>query len=87
MKLKDYYNQQARLQKKGLVNYDFNLFEHEYDLVFGNMTVDFMIKELKKLFENNKYEWFEPENDNNLAAMTFKLMDTPCREVLCRLLW
>ena len=65
MLLKDYYNQQARLQKAGLVNYECNLVECEYDLVFGNLTVDFIIKELKKLKES-KYAWFEKEKSTVL---------------------
>ena len=86
MLVKDYYNQQARLQKAGLVNYNFNLIEGEYDLVFGHLTVDFIIKELKKL-KASKHEWYEDENNTNLAAMTFALMDSPCREVLWRLVF
>lgn len=86
MLLKDYYNQQARLQKAGLVSYEGNLFEGEYDSVFGNLTVDFIIKELKKLKES-KYAWFEKENDDNVASITFGLIDSPCREVLWRLVY
>lgn len=75
MKLNEYYNQQARLQKAGLVNYNFNLFEHEYDNELKDITVEDLLSA-----EHNE------DDPNNVWHILWNL-DTPCREVFRRLLY
>lgn len=83
----DYYNTQAVLQEnKALKNqYECNLFEHEYDDLLSEFTLEEFIDATNEIVSmKGKIEYEDGENCPPLKAV-FNI-DTPCREVFYRII-
>ena len=83
----DYYNTQAVLQQNKVLKepYECNLFEHEYDDLLSEFTLEEFIdatNELINIKGNIEYE----DGDKCPPLKAVFSMDTPCRAVFYRII-
>ena len=83
----DYYNTQAILQENKALKepYECNLFEHEYDYLLSEFTLEEFIEATNKIISMKGHiDWEDADNCPPLKAV-FN-MDTPCRDVFYRII-
>lgn len=92
MKLKEYYNQQAELQKLGLLEHDYicALFENEYDYELEDYTIEQFLKEVDRYSEyfletSDKSYYDIPDDEDHPIIDCIFSIDTDCRHVFWRL--
>ena len=83
----DYYNTQAVLQQNKVLKnpYECNLFEHEYDDLLSEFTLEEFINVANEIINIKGHIEYE-DVDNYLALKAVFDMDTPCRAVFYRII-
>lgn len=83
----DYYNTQAVLQENKALKepYECNLFEHEYDDLLSEFTLEEFIEVTNEIISMKGHiDWEDGDNCPPLKAVFD--MDTPCRDVFYRII-
>lgn len=83
----DYYNTQAVLQQNKALKepYECNLFEHEYDDLLSEFTLDEFIDATNEIVNSKGHIEYE-DGDNCPPLKAVFDMDTPCRAVFYRVI-
>lgn len=83
----DYYNTQAVLQQKKALRepYECNLFEHEYDDLLSEFTLEEFIDATNDIISSKGHIDYE-DGDNCPSLNAVFDMDTPCRAVFYRII-
>ena len=83
----DYYNTQAVLQQNNALKepYDCNLFEHEYDDLLSEFTLEEFINATNEIINIKGHIEYEDGDKYPPLKAVFD-MDTPCRDVFYRII-
>ena len=83
----DYYNTQAVLQQNKALKspYECNLYEHEYDDLLSEFTLEEFIEAINEIINIKSHIEYEDGDKCPPLKAVFD-MDTPCRDVFYRII-